>query len=480
MIFLSKCRQMEALKRNIVSTLQHFNTSTVFLGALFFAVSARAQFASANTEITRSASGQFIIIAARGYSPLLHQPDLATNSAYVRLEPALLAISAEHFKTALWGQLGLKPGSPWSGKIFLALHPARTPDDDVTIKSISYPNKWDFRVELPDVVRRVRYARALAAVLLLEIASRNVPGSKHAIEIPPWLADGLAQQVLARNAAGVALSTPARAVNGIPESRHNKTERGLDPLADVHVTLQKYSALTFDQLSWPDDTQLNGRDGGVYFASAQLFVHELLNLKNGTTRMRAMLSQLPHHLNWQTAFYSVFRNDFKSPLDVDKWWALRVVAFAEHDPGPRWTSTESRARLTGCLSVPVEFRSNSNSLPAHAEISLQEAIRNFSGTQREAVLRIKLRDLELARFRLASPFAGLAADYITVLKDFLGDQRRNPVFPRVNQGVAATAFEHVNVPKTIEKLDTLDARRRAAETNLKCTLSPLNSSHAIP
>ena len=48
-------------------------------------------------------------------------------------------------------------------------------------------------------------------------------------------------------------------------------------LAAARRVLQDRPALTFDQLSWPDDAQLSGDDGGVYRASAQLFVNALLS-----------------------------------------------------------------------------------------------------------------------------------------------------------------------------------------------------------
>jgi hypothetical protein len=44
---------------------------------------------------------------------------------------------------------------------------------------------------------------------------------------------------------------------------------------------------------------------------------------------------------------------------------------------PRWTPAVSRDKLEEILSVPVEMRTASNALPAHAEVSLQAVIRNF-------------------------------------------------------------------------------------------------------
>jgi hypothetical protein len=141
--------------------------------------------------------------------------------------------------------------------------------------------------------------------------------------------------------------------------------------------LRNHPALTFEQLSWPTGAQLSGADGGVYRASAQLFVNELLGLKNGRAHLRAMLETLPDCYNWQTAFQSAFRENFPRPLDVEKWWALQVVGFAARDPGPMWTPAASRDRLDEILSVPVEMRTASNALPAHAQISLQAVIRNW-------------------------------------------------------------------------------------------------------
>ena len=80
-----------------------------------------------------------------------------------------------------------------------------------------------------------------------------------------------------------------------------------------------------------------GNDGGVYCASAQVFVSSLLELKNGAAQMRVLLETLPQFYNWQMAFQSAFRADFPQPLDVEKWWALQLAGFTMRDPGPLWT-----------------------------------------------------------------------------------------------------------------------------------------------
>ena len=103
---------------------------------------------------------------------------------------------------------------------------------------------------------------------------------------------------------------------------------------------------------------------------------------------------LPRCYNWQTAFRAAFATDFPQPLDLEKWWALQTAGFAARGAGPAWTPAASRDKLDEILSVPVEIRSASNSLPAHAEISLQAVIRNFDFARQQDVLQTRLRDLE--------------------------------------------------------------------------------------
>jgi hypothetical protein len=307
----------------------------------------------------------------------------------------------------------------------------------------------------------MRYARALSAVLLLEIANRSAAPGGHSAELPPWLVDGMAQQILGADSETVLLSDPVKKSHDL--SWH-EAQHGFDTLAAARKVLQNTPALTFDQLSWPTDEQMNGLDGGVYLASAQLFLSQLLALKDGPEKMRALLAELPAHLNWQIAFYSAFHNDFQRPLDVEKWWSLRVVNFVAHSPGPRWTSDVSRDRLAALLSVPVEFRADSNAFPSHAEISLQSAIRSLDPVQRENVLRTKVRDLALVELRLAAPFGQIADGYRVALSDFLGDLKKPRTVTSANKH--GVPNPQPNLAGTVGKLDALDFRRREAESRL--------------
>jgi hypothetical protein len=423
---------------------------------MFVAALAWADFQLPGLLSARSVSGQFVIVGAQQVSSLAEQPVVVTNSEFVRIEPALLAVSAERVKNAIWRALGVS--GPWRGQIYLAVHPARSLDEIVTVVSVRLGNVWCHRVELPDVVRRTRLARALTGAVLLELADRTA-GDRSA-ELPDWLVDGLTQQLLDSSPGGLILSAPGQAVNGVPESRLVATERGVDPLAAARRRLQEHPALTFDQLSWPTAAELSGADGGVYLASAQLFVNDLLTLKNGPAGLRTMLAELPRFYNWQFAFRAAFRRDFPTPLDAEKWWAIQVVSFAAHQAGPQWTPEVSRRRLDELLTVPVELRSASNSLPTPATIPLQAVLRNFDPARQSEILQTKLRDLELAQLRMSGPFAVLTAEYCRVLADYLGN-------PRLAATTAPRWIKRspprTDARRTLKKLDALDAQRRALE-----------------
>ncbi|MEI9862990.1 MAG: hypothetical protein WDN00_00205 [Limisphaerales bacterium] len=430
---------------------------------------ARGQAFSPDQKFARSISGQFIVYGPPKLSSLASSPNVAADKNLVRLEPALLVISAERIKDALGRRLEVKPKAPWRGQIYLVVHPARALDEPVSIIAKQIISGWDYRVELPDVLSRTRFTRALTGVLLLEMANRNAQA--RSAEVPAWLVDGLAGELLSTGSPEFIFSTPDKVLNGIPVTRINSTQRGLDSMTDAQRILQNQPPLTFEQLSWPTGAQQDGKDGGVYCASAQIFTSLLLDLKNGPSQMRTFLESLPQFYNWQLAFRSAFRANFSSLLDLEKWWAVQAASFAVRDPGPLWTPAASAARLDELLRVPVEARSASNNLPAHAEISLQAVIRSMESARQTEILRLRLRDLGLAQFRMAPAFAALTGEYRRALAGYLGE---NPARPGVTTRQERSAFnaKKISASVTLKKLDELDARRRTIESNRKNPSSP--------
>ncbi|HEU5397316.1 MAG TPA: hypothetical protein VFV81_09115 [Verrucomicrobiae bacterium] len=429
---------------------------------------ARGQFSLPEDRMVHSVSGQFLAVAPEPPSRFTRLPQVLTNNDYVRLDAALLTVSAERVKESLRHEL--HDDSAWCGRIYLVVRPARSLDDDVMIVSKKVGNVWSYQMQLPDVITQSRFLRALTGTLLMETANRANPSTRSP-EIPDWLIDGLARDLAAQDVNGLTLSPPEKVLHGMPLTRTDAARRGLDPLQHTRAVLRNTPALTFQQLSWPNEAQLRGNDDGVYVASAQLFVHQLQELKDGDEKLREMIRLLPQYYNWQTAFEKAFAQNFKNALAVEKWWALQMVSFAAQQPGTLWTVPVSREKLDEILQVPVAVRASSNALPARAEISLQVLVRNFAPDQQAAILQTKLRDLEWAQLRLATPIAQLGGAYRAAIADYLGEGKPG-FFSRFNR--------HPKPPRKstaadmLKRLDALDAQRRKVAAEIDAP-SPANS-----
>jgi hypothetical protein len=307
----------------------------------------------------------------------------------------------------------------------------------------------------------------MTEVLLLEMANRQGNTDGLSADVPAWLIDGMAGHLQQDELADVVLSSPEhvfdapRAQSVLPGGHHD-----LDPLAEARSVLHQHPALTFDQLSWPTPEQQAGQDDGVFHASAQLFVTELLKLNDGPVRLQRMLAALPECYNWQTAFQNAFRERFPRQLDLEKWWALQVITFLAQDPGPAWTPAASAVRLDELLVVPVQVRQSPDALPGHTFISLQAAIHYLAPAQVAADFQTRLRDLRVAEPRMAPGLQGLTESYCKVLAGYLGEQTAPTSRP--------AAVKHpVHLDSTgpggevSKQLDELDIRRQALEAGLK-------------
>ncbi len=450
------------------SAFQRFPAFTLRRALLFCALllplPAGAQFSPPDKAPTFSISGQFVASGPARFSSLAGQARIAADTNLVRLDPALLAVSAERIKDSLYRRLEIKKDAPWRGQIYLVVHPAQSLDEEITIFSRLSADRVTYRVELPDVLTQRKYVRALTGVILMEYANRRA--QMHSAEIPAWLTDGLAEAMLAGGGPSAVLSAPDKVVNGLPVARLNATQNGLDSLARARRVLERSLPLSYEQLTWPTAAQLAGDDGGAYRASAQLFVADLLDLKSGPLHVRTLLESLPRCYNWQTAFHSAFRENFPAPLDLEKWWALQLAGFAAHDGGPGWTLAVSRAKLDEILRVPVAIRVSSNSLPSRAEISLQTLILSMDFVRQEPILQSKLGDLGLAQLRMAPQLAALTDGYRRALAGYLGAPfAPAPGQPRSRH--ASGPLKKTGAAKTLKTLDALDAQRRKIESAIK-------------
>jgi hypothetical protein len=428
----------------------------MFLGSLLPGGLAQVPLSEALAGTQHSHSGQFVIQAPPPEAAFVSELAFATNRDFVHLEPALLTVSCERIKELVSHEL--QAAGPWQGKIYVRLYPARAAQAPITVASTRFSDGWQYGIELPDVIERARYVQAIVQVVLLEMANRNA-GTRGA-EVPLWLSEGLARQLLASSETEIILAPPTPGVHHIGFPATFANARTDDPLQSARKLFKTRQPLTFDQLSWPVPDQLSGDAGEVYSRTAQLFVNDLLSLPAGRACARAMLADLPQFYNWQFAFLHAFQPDFQRLSDVETWWAMHVLQFTGHNILPPWTPAESSQKLAQILRPPVEIRTATNDLPLRTYLTLQTIIREWDRVPQTTALSAKLRQLESLRWSLSPEFARLADDYHRTISAYLQNRDRTSSAFTLRKRAALRRV----ADEAIRQLEALDERRETQDS----------------
>jgi hypothetical protein len=399
----------------------------------------------------RSHSGQFIVHAQRSPGPAGPALNLTTDPNFLRLEPTLVAMSCERIKQVLSRELG--GSAPWRGTIFLTLRPTQASGPTITITSKEFKTGWQYQVELPDSVERAQYLRAIVQVLLLEWANREA--NNRSAEIPLWLTEGFSQRLLTSDEVIMILPPPLESQNGMNIKVTHITERMNDPINQARKHLGSRPPLTFEQLSWPTESEIAGEAAESYRASAQLFVGELLRLPEGRPSLRAMLTTLPQYYNWQFAFLHAFHSHFDQPLDVEKWWALCLAPSTGRDVAHVWSAVESWQKLDQVIRSAAPARGGMAGPTLPAQVTLQTIIREWDRTHQTQALTSKLRELAVLRSRVAPDLAVLVQEYSQALEMYLRNHSRTGPLPRFGKRADLSRIAE----DTVQRLDALDARR---------------------
>ena len=403
-----------------------------------------------SSEVSVSSTRQFTIHAAPRTGWL---PQLGNNTNVIRLQRELLAVSCERVKAALLTRLGLP--DQWRGRILLELYPARNLDQVITVNSVLTGREWTYRVELPDTLERERLAAALVELLLRECANRTSGGRN--VEIPAWLSAGLARDLLQSTTADLLLDPPNQNQRGVTFHPLLRDQRRPDALARSREQLLRRPPLTFAELSWPPEDQFTGANLEAFRASSQLFVDGLLEFPDGPACLRAFLAELPRHLNWQLAFRNAFQGRFAGTLAVEKWWALRVVAFTGRDLDQTLGWAASGQSLDELLRTPVEIRTRPDELPLRSEVSLQTILNQWDLSRQDSVLGDKIQQLTVLRSRVAQEVVHLVDDYRQVLVEYQNSRNPNQHTTIIRDASRSVNSNHLR--STVRALDQLDARR---------------------
>ena len=423
----------------------------LLLACVLCGQTARAQYDPLNAISVQSKTGQFTVVAAS-----TREPDLATNdSRFVVLDPNGLAVSCERIKQALWRELGMQDS--WEGKIAITLRPATTPGNVITVLTQRVPGGWSYRLEMPEIIEPVRVVRALVSVLVLELANRHA--EDRSAEVPLWLIEGLTQQLIASADIELVVPRPQSAINGLRVSVIDVSRRLKNPLQTTTNMLYQQAALTFQELSWPTNVNLDSEAGSSYRASAQLFVAGLMELNNGRAGLCRMIVRLPAYYNWQMAFLEAFGSRFPRLLDVEKWWALQVAHYGNRDLNRLWTWEKSWERLDEIIRTPVEVRRPETQQPVRRDATLERILRELNFSQQKPVLNVKLQELGTLRQLAAPELASLVDDYRRVLSSYLKQREQMDGTYLASRGFNSTVG--IVLSGTLRSLNELDARRMA-------------------
>jgi len=433
----------------------------IWLLAGICCVSARAQ-----TKPVHSVTGQFCarrlegtvflpapadpiqMPVAGGWAYLLSSsasPALLNNDQ-VTLQPSLLVVSCEQVKTLLLGRLEM--ADRWQGRIDLTINPSLAEDRGPQLRAEFGERGWNYKLELPGRVQEQILMRWLICSVLLEMANRQA-GAQSA-EIPLWLVEGMSADLQANN---LPTYLHQAGQNWTMDVKWDKRAESMP------LELRRRAPLSFQQLSWPQASELTAEGLPLYRNCAQFFLEELLRLDDGRACLRSMIGQLPQHWNWQMAFLQAFHSHFEQLVDVEKWWSVGCVNLVRGYKAQTWSDADCRKTLQSSLDVPVSVHFGSDQLPVEAMMTLQEVIRQWRPAEAEEALQRAAGGLNFLAPRATPQWRPLVQLYLKTLRDYLQasptagvDRQLGKHSPSLLPGLKADA---------IKQLDFLDRQREA-------------------
>jgi len=415
-------------------------------------LSAEAALPSPHQGAVQSASGQFSVLPWEPPGRFSGSVFLS-EAGLLRLDPTLLTVSAERLRQHLTREL--QDASPWEGRVVFSLRAARGFEEPVDVLAEWRGDAWQYRVSLPEYIERDRFVRALVEVNLMEMANRTANG--RVAEVPLWLTEGLAAQLLASRAVEIILPPPRLELNRVTLTPWTVEEVNYQPLAAAHAQLRTNTPLSIEQLSWPEPGALEGRKGDAYRDCAQLLVNRLLQMPEGPARFNAFVRNLGRHYNWQVAFLDTYGEPFPTLLALEKWWALQVADFTGRELGATYPYAESVRRLNEAVRLPVEVRLATNDLPMLGTVPLQTVVDEWDANRQSRALTGTLSRLTLLRARIAPDLVPLLDDYRLAIENYLRHRNRSGLY--LPKGMNRQASLTILIRRTIRTLDALDAER---------------------
>lgn len=354
----------------------------------------------AGVDTFASRSGQFVV---HGSTMPVRVP--ATNSpTLVTLEPQLVVITAERTKRTVGHELAQQDN--FADKVHITVLDRAPVGQPVAVVSEIFSDGFLYKVGIPRTIEHEQFAKALTRVVLLEIANRGV---RRCAELPLWLVEGMTRQAFTS-------VLPTYVVNERPMTIEMA---GYDRLGDSRSFLRTNSAMTIQELSFPDFSKFNGEERERFETSAHLLVHRLLSLPNGRALMARFIQLLPRTLNWQTALFLVYREHFNSPLQFEKWWMLNWLEFKNREKPQHWTVDQGLERLDAVLLTTMEVRTSTNSIPEFREVPLQQVLQTADFGLQKDLFGLKLQQMFFMSVNVPTELAPLWSAYQRALDSYV-------------------------------------------------------------
>jgi hypothetical protein len=336
----------------------------------------------------------------------------------------------------------------WRGSVDLLINPALDQKERPRLTANYFTDGWRYNLELPKTISKRLLVRVVIDTLLLEVANRNA--GSHCAQLPFWLIEGMGAQLQS-------FSLPTFLLE--PSEQMSGNSVRLKGLEMVREQLRRHAPLSFQELSWPTDADVDGPESDLYRSCAQLFLEQLLQFKDGNQLLAKMLRDLPEDHNWQTAFLSAFRPHFHQLLDVEKWWGLSAVDFSRGDLAEPLSADASGRELRDALDVPVQVHFASQRMPAEAKITLQEVIEKWSFADATSALYRCIDQLQVLHLRAPPECRSLVDQYLKVLGGYLYASRQ-PALEWTSGKNHPSALGLLK-SDTVQQLEVLDRQRSA-------------------
>ena len=326
----------------------------------------------------------------------------------VHLSPYKLAYFTEAVKDRVLLLLKLPPRGQWIGRIHLNIVPGKL-GDPVIFKRKRFIDRWDYRLDFPEVMNGRELARLIVAVQLEEYAARN---SANAPPMPAWLTEGLAETIL--HSSGPLLYVPFQnAGGGALNFRFPNF-----PLEASRKIIQASKPVSFLDLSLPPAAVQTDNGRLILRAHSHLLAVKLLAKPDGAKRMKYFLRELPKHKNNQHAFLTAF--NLQSMLKAEQWWMLTQTQFRSRDAFNRWIPGIALTHLADALQVSVLRPPESGTTPQRDLISIQKFLKTGSREEHQKKLEPLMQRLLVIQLNGPPKTARLVRDYRATLELYLG------------------------------------------------------------